>query len=114
MSEFSDMCRIVMRNQSAGDDLLTKLSALSNAHRLRIIHALHADGRRYVSDLARHVGISRPLLYLHLQKLEAAGLVRSHLTLSDDGKALNWFEVCRFNLEVSPVTIAEVAGSLSQ
>ena len=58
------------------------LAALANPHRLRIIAALAAGGRNYVSRLAREIGISRPLLHLHLQKLEDAGLVTSQLELS--------------------------------
>ena len=60
-----------------GDRLLAMLAALANPHRLRIIAALKAGGRNYVSQLAREIGISRPLLHLHLQKLEEAGLVTS-------------------------------------
>ena len=48
------------------------LAALASPHRLRIIAALKTDGRNYVSQLAREVGIRRPLLPLHLQKLEEA------------------------------------------
>lgn len=62
-----------------GDQLLTMLAALANPHRLRIIAALTLGGRNYVSQLAREIGISRPLLHLHLQKLEDAGLVVSRL-----------------------------------
>ena len=51
------------------------LAALSNPHRLRIVAALQSGGRNYVSQLAREMGISRPLLHLHLQKLQDAGLV---------------------------------------
>ena len=58
-----------------GDRLLTVLSALDNPHRLRVLAALQAGGRNYVSQLAREIGISRPLLHLHLNKLEEAGLV---------------------------------------
>ena len=75
-----------------GDQLLAMLSALANPHRLRIVAALTRDGRNYVSQLAREVGISRPLLHLHLQKLEEAGLVTSKLELSSDG--------CNFRLIV--------------
>jgi len=39
------------------------LSALDNPHRLRIIAALTSGGRNYVSQLAREIGISRPLLF---------------------------------------------------
>src|ERR1700724_650101 len=82
-----------------GDQLLAMLAALANPHRLRIIAALASGGRNYVSQLARELGISRPLLHLHLQKLEDAGLVTSRLELSEDGKALNYFEVRRFDFE---------------
>lgn len=89
------------------------LSALANPHRLRIIAALSAGGRNYVSQLAREVGISRPLLHLHLQKLEEAGLVTSQLELSHDGKALNYFDVSKFVLELTPAAIAEAAQTLT-
>lgn len=93
--------------------MLARLAALANPHRLRIIAALASGGRNYVSQLAREIGISRPLLHLHLQKLEDAGLVTSRLELSKDGKALNYFEVNSFNLELTPASIAEAAKSLS-
>jgi DNA-binding transcriptional ArsR family regulator len=96
-----------------GDQLLTMLAALSNPHRLRIVAALKSGGRNYVSQLARELGISRPLLHLHLQKLEDAGLVTSKLELSADGKALNFFEVPDFGLELTPAMIAEAVQSLS-
>ena len=96
-----------------GDQLLTILSALANPHRLRIVAALTRDGRNYVSQLAREIGISRPLLHLHLQKLEEAGLVTSKLELSGDGKALNYFEVAKFDFELTPAAIAQAAESLT-
>jgi predicted transcriptional regulator len=98
---------------SAGDQLLAMLSALDNPHRLRIIAALASGGRNYVSQLAREIGISRPLLHLHLQKLENAGLVTSRLELSLDGKALNYFEVNDFGFELTPAAIAKAANSLT-
>jgi predicted transcriptional regulator len=97
----------------SGDRLLAILAALANPHRLRIMAALTANGRNYVSQLAREVGISRPLLHLHLQKLEEAGLVASHLELSRDGKALNYFEVVDFNIPLTPATIVGAARSLT-
>ncbi len=93
--------------------MLAMLAALANPHRLRIIAALASGGRNYVSQLARELGISRPLLHLHLQKLEEAGLVTSQLELSQDGKALNYFEVPNFNFELTPAAIAEAAKSLT-
>jgi DNA-binding transcriptional ArsR family regulator len=96
-----------------GDHLLAVLAALANAHRLRVIAALAAGGRNYVSQLAREIGISRPLLHLHLQKLEEAGLVASQLELSGDGKALNYFEVRDFAVALTPAAIVAAAQSLT-
>src|ERR1700722_8741899 len=98
---------------SNGDQLLAMLAALANPHRLRIIAALTSGGRNYVSRLAREIGISRPLLHLHLQKLEEAGLVASQLELSSDGKALNYFEVIDFAVDLTPAAIAQAAQSLT-
>jgi DNA-binding transcriptional ArsR family regulator len=96
-----------------GDELLEVLAALASPHRLRIVAALTSGGRNYVSQLAREIGISRPLLHLHLQKLEDAGLVASQLELSRDGKALNYFEVVDFGFELMPAAIAEAVKSLT-
>jgi DNA-binding transcriptional ArsR family regulator len=96
-----------------GDQLLAMLAALANPQRLRIMAALTANGRNYVSQLAREVGMSRPLLHLHLQKLQEAGLVASKLELSSDGKALNYFEVVEFNLALTPSTIVKAVRSLA-
>ena len=96
----------------SGERLLAMLAALANPHRLRIIAALSSNGRTYVSQLAREIGISRPLLHLHLQKLESAGLVSSKLELSADGKALNYFEVAKFAIELNPAIIAKAVVSL--
>lgn len=98
---------------SNGDQLLAALAALANPHRLRIIALLASGGRNYVSQLAREIGISRPLLQLHLQKLADAGLVTSQLELSQDGKALNYYEVTDFALQLTPAAVAEAAQSLT-
>ncbi len=96
-----------------GDRLLAVLGALANAHRMRIVASLQSSGRNYVSQLARDVGLSRPLLHLHLQKLQEAGLVRSQLELSPGSKALNYFEVTEFSYEISPSVIAEAVKTLT-
>lgn len=93
--------------------MLEALSALANPHRLRIIAELSTHGRAYISELARTIGISRPLLHLHLNKLEAAGLVTSKLELSSDGKALNFFAVTDFALSLTPAAIAEAVDTLA-
>lgn len=96
----------------SGDALVSALAALASPHRLRIVAAL-AEGRDYVSRLSRRLGISRPLLHMHLQRLEAAGLVRGSHEVSADGKAMRYVEVTRFALTLTPSTIAEAAASLA-
>jgi len=91
---------------SSGLDLLEALSALANPHRLQIITAL-VNETNYVSQLAREIGISRPLLIMHLKKLEDAGLVRSRLELSGDGKAMRYYEVVDFDIRLTPALIAK-------
>jgi len=96
----------------SGEDLVRVLSALGNAQRLRIMAAL-VPGRNYVSQLARELQMSRPLLHLHLQRLEAAGLVKGTLELSPDGKAMKFYEVPPFSIDLNPNVIVEAAKSLT-
>ncbi|GAA3386515.1 ArsR/SmtB family transcription factor [Cryptosporangium minutisporangium] len=100
------------RTDPTGDELLLMLSALANPHRLRIVAAL-AAGRNYVSRLAREMGMSRPLLHMHLQRLEAAGLVSGHHEVSEDGKAMRYVEVTPFALRLTPQQIAAATRTLS-
>lgn len=95
-----------------GDELLRVMTALGNPHRLRIVATL-VRGRQYVSQLAREVGMSRPLLYMHLQRLEAAGLVTGSLELSEDGKAMKYYEVTPFIVRLTPEVIAEAVLTLT-
>jgi DNA-binding transcriptional ArsR family regulator len=95
-----------------GDQLARVLSALANPHRLRIVAKL-AAGSVHVSELARQVGLSRPLVHMHLQRLEAAGLVKGHLELSDDGKAMKFFEVTPFAIDLTPELVVEAASTLA-
>lgn len=96
-----------------GDDLMQTLATLANPHRVRVIVALTA-GRNYVSQLARELGISRPLLQVHLRRLVAAGLVVSRMEVSEDGKAMKFYEVEPFALELTPATLAVAARTLGQ
>lgn len=97
----------------SGDRLLRILVALANPHRLRILAAL-STGRNYVSQLARELEIGRPLLHMHLQRLEAAGLVTGSLEFSEDGKAMKYFEVTPFELLLTPAVIAVAARNLDR
>jgi predicted transcriptional regulator len=99
-------------SQPSGDDLLVMLAALANPIRLRIVAKL-AGGRDYVSRLARELGVSRPLLHMHLQRLEAAGLIVGNLELSEDGKAMKFYEVADFDVHLTSSVLATAAETLS-
>ena len=96
----------------SGDELLRALAALANPQRLRILAAL-ATGRQYVSALAREMGMSRPLLHMHLQRLEAAALVAGKLELSEEGKAMKFYEATPFAIELTPDAVAAAAATLT-
>ena len=105
-----------MKNQQitslSGDELIKRIEALANPHRLRII-ALLSDRRIHVSQLAREMMISRPLLYLHLKRLENAGLVTGEMELAKDGKAMHYYAITPFAFTLSPETIKEAVKTLS-
>jgi ArsR family transcriptional regulator len=96
-----------------GDELVVMLAALANPLRLRIVATL-AGGRDYVSHLAREIGVSRPLLHMHLQRLETAGLIVGSLELSPDGKAMKFYDVADFDLHLTAAVLAEAAGTLTR
>lgn len=97
----------------SGDELARLLAALASPQRLRILAVL-ANGRRYISDLAREVGLSRPLVHAHLGKLAAAGLVTSDLELSEDGHAIRYVQVKPFALTLTPAYIADAVRTLTK
>lgn len=96
---------------ASGNELLRVFEALANPHRMRIVAILHGQ-RKYVSELAREIRISRPLLYMHLQRLEAAGLVSGQLELAADGKAMKYYQLCSFEYPLTPSLIAEAVKTL--
>jgi DNA-binding transcriptional ArsR family regulator len=102
------------RPQPTGDVLVEMLAALANPIRLRIVATLTSGGRDYVSHLARVIGVSRPLLHMHLQRLEAAGLIVGSLELSGDGKAMKFYDVADFDVTLTASTLAEAAKTLTK
>ena len=94
-----------------GDDLLRVLATLANPHRLRIVAALAAE-RNYVSQLARELDMSRALLQVHLRKLQAAGLVSADIEVSEDGKAMKFYDVTPFAVQLTPQTIMAAVRTL--
>lgn len=100
-----------MTDDRTGNQLLLMLSALANPHRLRILAAL-SQRQVYVSELARELEISRPLLHMHLQTLEKARLVVGRHEISADGKALRYYEVTGFDERLTPGRIIEAVKTL--
>lgn len=101
-----------MKDTLKGDELLTVLGALSNPYRLKIIAILHQE-KQYVSQLARELGISRPLLYLHLQKLEEAKLINGYHEVSESGKAMKYYTLNPFSITLNANFIAQVASDIT-
>jgi predicted transcriptional regulator len=101
----------VYTSDMTGDELLRVLATLANPHRLRVVAALAAE-RNYVSQLARELDISRALLQVHLRKLESAGLVSADIEVSEDGKAMKFYDVTPFMLQLTPQTIMAAARTL--
>ena len=91
-------------------ELALILTALSHPIRRQVVAALH-DGRQYVSALARDLKISRPLLYMHLERLERAGLVSGSLELGSDGRAVKWYELRPFDVHVTAAAVAAAAAA---
>ncbi len=91
-------------------ELVTRLAAIASPQRFRIIAELSREPT-HVSELARRVGMSRALLYLHLQRLEEAGFLSGHHELSEDGKALKIFEVVPFSITVDVAAIVAAVES---
>jgi predicted transcriptional regulator len=83
-------------------DLIEKLSALGHEYRLKILTSL-TDGEKYLSEIAKEVGISRALAKVHLNKLEKADLVVSRSVLmEDEARALRYYTLKDFHIELSP------------
>lgn len=86
--------------------LAKKLAALGSEPRLSILIEL-ASGELHVSELARRVGMSRQLLYLHLAKLEEAGFIAGVADVAPDGKALKLYSLKDFDLHVNIARILQ-------
>ena len=101
-----------MTDNRTGDQLLKMLTALANPHRLRILAAL-SERQVYVSELARELEMSRPLLHMHLQTLEKAGLLVGRHEVSEEGKALRYFKVADFDEHLTAKRITEAVRTLT-
>lgn len=93
------------------EDYINVFDALSHPVRIKIIGIL-AEGRQYVSELARLVNISRPLLYMHLKKLETARLVTSAMEISESGKAMKYYALEDFELQITKELLNELSQNI--
>lgn len=83
-------------------DLIEKLSALGHEYRLSILTSL-TEREKYLSEIAKEVGISRALAKVHLNKLEKAELVETRtVLLEDEARALRYYKIKDFHVELSP------------
>ena len=83
-------------------ELASKLKALGHVSRLQILSAL-TEGEKYLSSIAKDVGISRALAKVHLKKLREAGLVSTRVVLmEDEARALRYYKLKEFHIEISP------------
>ncbi|HMB44583.1 MAG TPA: ArsR family transcriptional regulator [Candidatus Methanoperedens sp.] len=88
--------------------LAEMLNALGNEHSLTIL-AILAESECYVSELAKEVGISRPLLYLHLKKLENVDLVESEIRhFEEPPYTKKFYKAKNFELVLSLSKIKEI------
>ncbi|WP_297439139.1 winged helix-turn-helix domain-containing protein [Thermococcus sp.] len=79
-------------------ELVAVGEALSNPVRVKVLRML-CEKEWYVYEMAKELGISRQLLYLHLKKLEKAGLVESELRLEPgDPRAKKYYRAKRFRI----------------
>lgn len=93
------------------EDYINVFDALSHPVRIKVIGIL-AEGRQYVSELARLVNISRPLLYMHLKKLETARLVTSAMEISESGKAMKYYALEDFELQITKELLKDISEDI--
>lgn len=93
------------------EDLASVLTLLGNVTRLRVIAALKG-GKMFIQELSQNLGISYPLLHLHLKNLESNGIVRSEYSVGTDKArryVKRYFELVDFNVKVTADSIAKLA-----
>lgn len=69
-----------MLTESALRELRSYYRALGDVNRLRVVQILVTEGEQAVSDLARQLRMSQPLMSWHLRRLRRAGLIHMERT----------------------------------
>jgi len=92
------------------EELVAIGEALGNPVRVRVLKML-CEKEWYVYELAKELGISRQLLYLHLKKLEKAGLVESELRLEPgDPRAKKYYRAKQFRIVIDNEVLKNLEG----
>jgi len=97
---------------SSPSDYTKLFDALSHPMRIKIIGVLSQE-RRYVSELAKIMNMSRPLLYMHLKKLEEAAMVTGSYEISEAGKSMKFYETKSFDIRLTPELLKELSALIS-
>lgn len=100
-----------MLNVSGYEAHIKLFDALSHPMRVKIAGVL-AEGPKYVSELAKLMQMSRPLLYMHLKKLEEASLVSSHYEISETGKTMKFYGLKSFAIELTPGLLIRIGADV--
>ena len=93
------------------ENYIKLFDALSHPTRIKIA-GIFAKQRRYVSELSKLVNTSRPLLYMHLKKMEDAGLVSCSYEISELGKTMNYYELKPFSIDLTLELIEKLADTM--
>ena len=74
--------------------------ALSHPLRIKILKML-LERDRYIYELAKELGVSRQLIYLHIRKLEKAGLVEGDLKFErGDPRVKKFYRAKKFKITI--------------
>jgi predicted transcriptional regulator len=56
--------------------------------------------------------MSRPLLYMHLKKLEEVGIVTGSYEISETGKSMKYYEIKSFDIHLTPELITKLSKTI--
>jgi len=97
---------------SSYNDYTKLFDAFSHPMRIKIVGVL-SEKRRYVSELAKIMNMSRPLLYMHLKKLEEADIITGSYEISQTGKSMKYYEIKSFDIHLTPELLSSLATTIS-
>ncbi len=94
------------------ENISEQLKALAHPIRLNIATILAKKGEdMYLNQIANNLGINRALAKIHLKRLERGGIVKSRVVLvENEAKALRYYTLRDFDIQISPKTLREGGG----